>query len=79
MEAQIIDLTKTIKAMAKELKALQIDKATKNYETTAMKSEMRDLRTQLEGKDIVEGDLTATLKRVEVEKVRIIRWGKHEF
>jgi hypothetical protein len=72
MEGQIIELTNAINAMSKKWKALQIDKATRNYEATAMKSEMRDLRTQLEGKDIVEGDLTATLKRVEAEKVRII-------
>jgi hypothetical protein len=70
MAGQILELTKAITAMSKEMKVLQVGKATRDYEIATMKSDTRSLRNQLESSESVEGSLKVALKRMEKEKVR---------
>lgn len=70
MKGQILELTKAITAMSKEMKVLQGEKATRDYEIATMKSDSRSLRNQLDASESVEGDLRATVTRMEKQKVR---------
>lgn len=70
MQGQIMQLSEATAALSKELKALKSNKAERDYEVAKMKGDLRDLQNQLDGKDIVEADLKATLSRAEKEKVR---------
>jgi hypothetical protein len=56
--------------MSKEMKVLQGEKATRDYEIATMKSDSRSLRNQLESSESFEGSLKVALKRMETEKVR---------
>jgi hypothetical protein len=70
MQGQILELTKAITAMSKEMKVLQGEKATRDYEIATMKSDARSLKNQLDASESVEGDLRVSLKRMETQKVR---------
>jgi hypothetical protein len=70
MTGQIIELTKAITAMSKEMKILQGEKATRDYKIATMKSDSRSLRNELDSSESFEGSLKVALKRMEKEKVR---------
>jgi hypothetical protein len=71
MTGQILELTKAITAMSKEMKVLQGEKATRDYEIATMKSDARSLRNQLDSSESFEGSLKVALKRMETDKVRL--------
>jgi hypothetical protein len=70
MTGQILELTKAITAMSKEMKVLQGEKATRDYEIATMKSDARSLKNQLDSSESFEGSLKVALKKMEKEKVR---------
>ena len=73
LEVQVAQLSEATIALSKELKLLQSEKATRDYEVVNMKGVMRDLQNQLDGKKSVESDLKSSLGRAKTEKVRFMR------